>query len=68
MAKRKRAPRGGLSRTKIIESALEIADGDGLEALTVRRLAGVMGVSPMAIYGHFDNKSQIWERRTSFSR
>ena len=59
MAKRKRAPRGGLSPAKIIESALEIADGDGLEALTVRRLAGVMGVSPMAIYGHFANKSQI---------
>ena len=59
MPKRKRAPRGGLSRDRILEAALEIADSQGLEALTVRRLASAMGVSPMAIYGHFGNKSEL---------
>ena len=59
MPKRKRAPRGGLSRDRILEAALEIADSQGLEALTVRRLASAMGVSPMAIYGHFNNKSEL---------
>ena len=59
MAKRKRAPRGGLSAERIVESALQIANEEGLSALTVRKLAVAMEVSPMAIYGHFRNKAEI---------
>lgn len=59
MAKRKRASRGSLSPKAIIDAALKISDEEGLDRLTVRRLATVLGVAPMSIYGHFQNKDEI---------
>ncbi len=59
MAKRKRAPRGGLTPEKVIDAALKIGNESGLHSVTVRRLAASIGVSPMAIYGHFKSKADI---------
>lgn len=59
MAKRKRASRGSLSPKAIVDAALKVADEEGLDRLTVRRLATVLGVAPMSIYGHFQNKDEI---------
>ncbi len=43
----------------MLGAALAIADADGLERLTVRTLAARLGVTPMAIYWHFDNKAAM---------
>src|ERR1700722_9239725 len=42
--------RGRLSKTAVIAEALELADADGLDALTIRKLATHLGVTPMALY------------------
>jgi AcrR family transcriptional regulator len=40
-------------------SALEIADAEGLDALTIRRLAQLHDVTPMALYRHFSDKDDL---------
>jgi TetR/AcrR family tetracycline transcriptional repressor len=46
----------GLSRDAILERALAVADAEGIDAVSVRRLARELGVTPMALYWHFDGK------------
>ena len=41
-----------LSRATIVEKALEIVDREGLDAVTIRRIAQEFGVTPMALYWH----------------
>jgi TetR/AcrR family tetracycline transcriptional repressor len=48
-----------LSRHAIVDKALEIADAEALEAVTVRRLAAEFGVTPMALYWHVKNKDEL---------
>jgi len=48
-----------LSKEAVVDQALAIADADGLEALTIRRLANQLGVTPMAFYWHFRNKEAL---------
>jgi len=48
-----------LDRDKVLASALSLADRDGVERLTVRNLATELGVSPMAIYWHFESKAAV---------
>jgi len=38
---------------------LRQGDADGLEALTIRRIAHDLGVTPMALYWHFKNKDEL---------
>ncbi|HEX3792044.1 MAG TPA: TetR/AcrR family transcriptional regulator C-terminal domain-containing protein [Pseudonocardiaceae bacterium] len=60
MAKRTEAAvRERLSRETIVTSALALADREGLEAVTIRRLALDHGVTPMALYWHFKEKEQL---------
>jgi AcrR family transcriptional regulator len=56
-----RRPRGQtpLSRTRILEAALELADGDGIDALSMRRLAQQLGVDPMSLYNHVQDKDDL---------
>lgn len=42
-----------------MQRALALADADGPDALTIRRLADQLGVTPMAIYWHFKNKDEL---------
>jgi AcrR family transcriptional regulator len=56
-------PRSGqerLSREAILEAALRIVDDEGLEAMTMRRLASILGVNPMSIYHHLPNKAAVF--------
>jgi AcrR family transcriptional regulator len=53
------ATRERLSRDAIVSSALEIADREGLEAVTIRRLAAENSVTPMALYWHFTDKDAV---------
>ena len=48
-----------LSRERVLRTAIAIADARGSSALTMRSLAGELGVKPMAIYRHFANKEEI---------
>ena len=55
----KTADRPALSRNVVADRALELADSEGIEAVTVRRLAGELGVTPMALYWHFRTKEDL---------
>lgn len=48
-----------LTRQAVVERALKIADTDGLPAVTVRRLATELGVTPTALYWHVKNKNEL---------
>lgn len=54
-----RAPRNSLSRELLVARALQLADREGLAALTMRALAAECGVKPMAIYHHVPHKEAI---------
>jgi AcrR family transcriptional regulator len=55
-ASKKRVP---LNKERIVEMAIDVADADGLGALTMRRLGQELGVEAMALYRHFPNKEAI---------
>jgi len=46
-------------RTRALEEALHIADGEGLDALSIRRLADALGVKGASLYHHFKDKDEI---------
>lgn len=48
-----------LSRPGIRDAALEVIDRDGLEALTMRRLADSLGVKAASLYGHVPTKQDV---------
>jgi AcrR family transcriptional regulator len=48
-----------LTRDRVLQRAVTIADADGLAALTIRALASELEVKPMAIYHHVANKEEI---------
>src|SRR6201996_7841196 len=50
-----------LSKRTATENALKLADADGLDALTIRKLAQHLGVTPMALYWHFRSKEDLLE-------
>ncbi len=50
-----------LTRERIIEAAVAIADTDGVDALSMRRLADEFGVGPMALYNHVENKDDLFD-------
>jgi AcrR family transcriptional regulator len=52
-------PRVPLSRRRVLAVAVEIADRDGLDPLTMRRLAQELGVEAMSLYHHVANKEAI---------
>jgi AcrR family transcriptional regulator len=56
---RKRSDRVPLTRDRILESAMGLADEDGIESLTMRRLAEQLEVEAMSLYHHLPNKNAI---------
>jgi AcrR family transcriptional regulator len=52
-------PRRPLSRERVLRAAVDIADRQGLEALTMRSLAGELGVEAMSLYHHVANKAAV---------
>jgi AcrR family transcriptional regulator len=53
--------RGRLSRAVVLSAALELIDRDGLDNLSMRRLATHLYVSPMALYNHVPHKDALLE-------
>jgi len=50
-----------LTRDRIVQCAITLAEAEGLEAVTIRRLAQDQGVTPMALYWHFKDKDLLLE-------
>jgi AcrR family transcriptional regulator len=50
-----------LTRAAVVDRALALADKLGLDALTIRKLATELGVTPMALYWHFRGKDELLE-------
>ena len=62
MARRAGRPRAGeqpLTCERILSTTLSLVDEEGIEALSMRRLAKELGVDPMAIYHHLPNKRAL---------
>lgn len=51
--------RSGLSRDDILDATLRLVQRSGIDAVTMRRLADEIGVTPMALYHHIPNKKQL---------
>ncbi len=47
------------TRERIMSTAVELADREGIAALTIRALAGEMGVGPMTLYHYVDGKEAV---------
>lgn len=52
-------PRAPLSRDRVLRAAVALADREGIEALTMRRLAEELGVEAMSLYYHVANKETL---------
>ncbi|KAB8189543.1 GntR family transcriptional regulator [Nonomuraea phyllanthi] len=50
---------GGLERDRVVRVAMEIADADGLAALSMRAVAADLGVATMALYRHLEGKAEL---------
>ena len=59
MPARDTAARPRLSRERVLQGAVAVADKGGIAALTIRSLAAELGVKPMSVYHHVANKEEI---------
>ncbi|MFI0848275.1 TetR/AcrR family transcriptional regulator [Mesorhizobium sp. IMUNJ 23232] len=50
-----------LSRERIVATAVELLDAQGLDGLTMRRLADRLGSGVMSLYWHVDNKEDVFD-------
>jgi AcrR family transcriptional regulator len=48
-----------LSRERVLRAAVALADRDGLESLTMRKLADVLGAGAMSLYHYVPNKEEL---------
>jgi AcrR family transcriptional regulator len=55
----KRSGSDALTRETVVERALRLADAEGVDAVTIRRLGQELGVTPMALYWHVKNKEEL---------
>ena len=54
-------PRRSLSLDRIVNAAIEIADTEGLSALSMARLAERLGSAPMSLYRHISSKEELYD-------
>ncbi|MFG2004165.1 TetR/AcrR family transcriptional regulator [Spirillospora sp. NPDC048911] len=52
-------PRMPLSVSAIVDAAIAIADEDGIEAISMQRVAADLGFTKMSLYRHVSNKSEL---------
>jgi AcrR family transcriptional regulator len=56
---RRRGRPPAIDRDAVLDTAIRLLDGEGVEALTMRRLASELGVSAMAPYRHVSSKDEL---------
>lgn len=49
----------GLTREAIVAAAIEIADQEGIEAVSIRRIATRLEARPMSLYSHIEHKGEL---------
>ncbi len=49
----------GLSKQRVVEEAIRLADLEGVEGLSMRRLAGALGAGAMSLYYYVANKDEL---------
>ena len=54
-------PRTPLTRERVLRAAIELADQQGLAALSMRNLAKAVGVEAMSLYNHVANKDDLYD-------
>src|SRR5215471_3815316 len=57
----RRAERREATRREIVDAAWQIARRDGLSAVTLREVAGRIGMRSPSLYSHFDSKNAIYD-------
>jgi AcrR family transcriptional regulator len=53
------APAGRITRAVVVDAALRIVDRDGLDGVSMRRIAAAIGATPMALYRHVPSKAAL---------
>jgi AcrR family transcriptional regulator len=48
-----------LTRERVLEEAIALADKDGIEGLSMRKLGQALGVEAMSLYNHVANKGEL---------
>ncbi len=54
-----RGPKPGLTLDRIVEAAVQVADAEGLEAVSMRRLATELGTGTMSLYRYVPGKAEL---------
>jgi AcrR family transcriptional regulator len=52
-------PRQGLSKARVVDAAARIADAEGLEAVTVARVASELGIKAPSLYNHVAGRDDL---------
>jgi AcrR family transcriptional regulator len=52
-------PRAGLDRAQVVAAAAEIADAEGLDAVTLARVAAELGVKSPSLYNHVEGREGL---------
>ncbi|MFB4309237.1 TetR/AcrR family transcriptional regulator [Actinomadura sp. GTD37] len=55
----RRGPKPRLTAEEIVRAAIALADAEGPDALSMRRIADELGVSPMSIYTYVPGKAEL---------
>lgn len=55
----RRGPKPRYSAEQVVDAAVAVADAEGLQAISVRRIAQELGVSPMSIYTYVPSKAEL---------
>ncbi|GLX03468.1 TetR/AcrR family transcriptional regulator [Microbispora sp. NBRC 16548] len=56
-----RGPRPSFSRAALAQAAIRIADAEGLEAISMRRLAADLGAGTMSLYRYVTSKDEVFD-------
>jgi AcrR family transcriptional regulator len=54
-----RGPKPALGLERILAAAVAVADAEGIDAVSMNRLARELGSAPMSIYRHLDSKEEL---------
>ena len=54
-------PRQRLSRAEVVDTAARIADAEGLEGLTLARVAAELGIRAPSLYNHVESRERLLE-------
>jgi AcrR family transcriptional regulator len=55
-----------LSRERVMQAAIQLADRDGIDALSMRKLGQEVGVEAMSLYNHVRNKEDVLNGMVDF--